>query len=94
MIVYPAFLLAGAATLLMAFGLLVFLIRPSLSDSPAGFYLLVAAYLSAMCQAYTLLISLTNEWTPRFLMAVFPHLEIIGLCLILAFLRRPSAART
>ena len=39
-----------------------------------------------MCHGYTLFISLVNEWTPRFLMAVFPFLEIIGLCLALAFL--------
>ncbi|MFN3656962.1 MAG: hypothetical protein ACK4UO_06880 [Pseudolabrys sp.] len=87
-VVYPAFLLAGAVTFVLALGFLAFLLRPSLSDSPAGFYLLVAAYLSAMCHAYTLLISLINVWTPRFLMAVFPHLAIIGLCLILAFLTR------
>jgi hypothetical protein len=36
-----------------------------------------------MCHAYTLFISLANVWTPRFLMAVFPQIEIIALCLIL-----------
>ncbi len=87
-IVYPAFLIAGGVTLVLTLGFPVFAFRPSLAESPAGFYLLVATFLGALCQSYTWFISLVNEWTPRFLMAVFPHLEIIGLCLILAFLHR------
>lgn len=93
LVVYPAFLIAGAATLLLAIGFLAYIARPALAESPVGFYLLVATFLAAMCQAYTLFISLANEWTPRFLMAVFPQLEIIGLCLMMAFLyrrRRPA----
>ncbi|AXK79072.1 hypothetical protein DW352_00165 [Pseudolabrys taiwanensis] len=85
-IVYPAFLAAGAVTLVLALGFFVFLARPALADNAAGFYLLIATYLSAMCHGYTLFISLVNEWTPRFLMAIFPHLEIIGICLVLSFL--------
>lgn len=92
-IAYPAFLIAGAVTLVLALGFLAFLARPSLADSRAGFYLLIATFLSAMAHAYTLFISLANEWTPRFLMAVFPQLEIIGLCLILAFYHRRQAVK-
>jgi hypothetical protein len=46
--------------------------------------MLISCFLAAMCHSYTLFISLVNEWTPRFLMVVFPHLEIIGLCVLLA----------
>jgi hypothetical protein len=83
MIIYPAFLLAGAVTFVLAIGFFVFVVRPGLMVSPAGFYLGIATFLSAMCHAYTLFISLANEWTPRFLMAVFPHLEIIALCVLM-----------
>jgi hypothetical protein len=84
LVVYPAFLAAGAVTLVLAFGVLTFLARPSLAAAPAGFYMLISCFLAAMCHSYTLFISLVNEWTPRFLMVVFPHLEIIGLCVLLA----------
>ena len=100
LIVYPAFLLAGAVTLLLTVGFLIFLWRPCLMDSPEGFYLGIAAFFSAMCQGYTLFISLINEWTPRFLMAVIPQIEIVAMCLVLIILhrfgiltlRRPGAA--
>jgi len=100
LIVYPSFLAVGVLTLLLAFGFLLFVVRPSLARTPAGFYLLIATFLSAMCQGYTLFISLVNEWTPRFLMAVFPHLEVIGICLVLSFLhwrrlmRRPMPMKS
>ena len=69
-------------------------------DSPEGFYLGIAAFFSALCQGYTLFISLINEWTPRFLMAVIPQIEIVAMCLVLIILhrfgiltlRRPGAA--
>ncbi len=98
-IVYPGFLMAGAVSLLLAVGLLVFIARPTLADSPAGFYLLIATFLSAMCHGYTLFVSLVNLWTPRFLMAVFPQLAVVAVCLTMALillgrqlLTRPSAA--
>lgn len=92
LIVYPAFLIAGAATLVLGVGFIAFLLRPALASSVSGFYLLIATFLSAMCHGYTLFISLVNEWTPRFLMAMFPHLEIIALCVVLVFFR--SVKRT
>ena len=100
LIVYPAFLIAGAATLVLTVVFLVFLWRPRLMESPEGFYLGIAAFFGAMCQGYTLFISLINEWTPRFLMAVIPQLEIVAMCLVLIILhrceiltlRRPGAA--
>lgn len=82
-IVYPAFLIAGAVTLVLAVGIFVFMARPALLAGRTGFYLGLAVFLSAMCHAYTMFISLANVWTPRFLMAVFPQLEIIALCLIM-----------
>lgn len=88
MIIYPAFLLAGAATFVLAIGFFVFVVWPEFMASPEGFYLGIATFLSAMCHAYTLFISLANEWTPRFLMAVFPHLEIIALCLLMTVIHR------
>jgi hypothetical protein len=88
MFIYPAFLLAGVVTLALAFSFLIFIARPVLMAGATGFYFGVAAFLSAMCQAYTLFISLVNEWTPRFLMAVFPQLEIVALCLTMILLHR------
>lgn len=88
LIVYPAFLIAGAVTLLLSFVFLLFLARPALMNTPEGFYLGIAGFTSAMCHGYTLFISLIDEWTPRFLMAVIPQIEIVALCLILIFLHR------
>ncbi|HZL30470.1 MAG TPA: hypothetical protein VFC54_05345 [Pseudolabrys sp.] len=100
LVVYPAFLVAGAVTLALTAVFLFFVWSPSLMNSPEGFYLGIAVFLAAMCQGYTLFISLINEWTPRFLMAVFPQLEIVAMCLTLIILhrcgiitlRRPSSA--
>jgi hypothetical protein len=88
LIAYPVFLIAGAVTLVLSAGLLVFLVRPELAAGYNGFYWMLACYLSTMCHAYTLCISLVNVWTPRFLMAVFPQLAIIALCLLMLALRR------
>jgi hypothetical protein len=87
-VVYPAFLIAGAVTFVLGLGFLLFIARPALMKDAAGFYFGIAAFLAAMCQGYTLFISLVNVWTPRFLMAMFPHLEIIALCLFLGLVRR------
>ncbi len=57
-------------------------------NSPEGFYLGIASFLSAMCQCYTFFISFINEWTPRFLMAVIPQIEIVALCLTMIVLHR------
>ena len=83
LVVYPAFLAAGAVTLVLAVGFLYFLARPASAASPIGYYMLLATFFSAMCHGYTLFIAIVNIWTPRFLMAVFPQIEIIALCLIL-----------
>jgi hypothetical protein len=88
LIVYPAFLIAGAVTLGLTVVFLFFLWRPRLMNSPEGFYLEIAAFFSAMCHGYTLFVSLINEWTPRFLMAVIPQLEIVAMCLVLILLHR------
>lgn len=93
LVVYPVFLIAGAVTLVLAFGVLVFIARPSLMESAIGFYVGIATFLSAMCQGYTLFISLANVWTPRFLMAVFPQLEIVALCLIMIVIHRWNGAK-
>jgi hypothetical protein len=83
-VVYPGFLIAGAATLMLALMLPVLLIWRNLWVTRAGFFLGVAVFFSAMAHIYTLFISLANVWTPRFLMAVFPQLEVIALCVLLA----------
>lgn len=88
LVAYPTFLIAGAVTLVLALGVLFFIGRPALMESGAGFYLGIAVFLSAMCHGYTLFISLANVWTPRFLMAVFPQLEIVALCLIMVVIYR------
>lgn len=72
LIVYPGFLFAGAVTFILALGFLVFVARPDLGMAPGGAYMLIATFFSAMCQSYTLFVSMVNLWTPRYLMAVFP----------------------
>jgi len=93
LVVYPVFLIAGAVTLVQAFGVLFFIARPALMESGTGFYLGIAVFMSAMCHGYTLFISLANVWTPRFLMAMFPQLEIVALCLIMVVVHRWRGTR-
>jgi hypothetical protein len=88
LLVYPAFLIAGAVSLVLSFVFLLFLVRPVLFNTPEGFYLGIAAFMSIMCHGYTIFISLINEWTPRFLMAVVPQIEIVALCVLLLVLTR------
>lgn len=88
LLVYPAFLIAGAVTFVLSFVFLLFLARPALLNTAEGFYLGIAAFMSIMCHGYTLFISLINEWTPRFLMAVVPQIEIVALCLLMIILYR------
>lgn len=88
LLVYPAFLIAGAVTFVLSFVFLLFLARPALLNTGEGFYLGIAAFMSIMCHGYTLFVSLVNEWTPRFLMAVVPQIEIVALCLVLIILHR------
>ena len=83
-VVYPVFLVCGVVTLVAAFGLIIFLVKPELATGRAGFYLLLASYFGAMCHSYTLFISMVNEWTPRFLMAVFLQIEVVGASIVLA----------
>lgn len=88
LLVYPSFLIAGAVTFALSFVFLLFLARPGLLNRAEGFYLGIAGFMSIMCHGYTLFISLINEWTPRFLMAVVPQIEIVALCLLLIILHR------
>jgi hypothetical protein len=88
LVVYPAFLAAGAVTLVLSIVFLIFLRHPALMERADGFYIGIAAFFSAMCQSYTLFMSLVNGWTPRYLMGVFPQIEIVALCLIAVCLLR------
>lgn len=88
LVVYPAFLFAGAVTFALSIAFFAFLWRPALMNSPEGFYFGSACFMSAMCQCYTFFISFINVWTPRFLMAVIPQIEIVALCLILIIMHR------
>ncbi len=87
-VVYPGFLIAGLVSLILAVALIAFIARPALAASFPVFCLLIACFLSAMCQSYTLFVSLVNVWTPRFLMGVFPQIAVIALCLVTALLLR------
>jgi len=91
-VVYPAFLAAGAVTLVLGLALIAFVLRPSLGDSGPGRYLMLAAFFAASCHVYTLLVSFINVSTPRFLMAVYPQLLMAALFLTLAFLCKRSRA--
>jgi hypothetical protein len=85
-VVYPAFILAGAATFLLSFALLYFLARPVRGAPGRGLHLMLACFFAAMAHVDMLLISLINVSTPRFLMAVYPAILLSGLFLLLAVL--------
>jgi len=93
-VVYPGFLIAGIVTFFLALGVIAFILRPALIASFRGFCLFAACYLSAMCQGYTLFVSLVNVWTPRFHMGVFPQITIIALCLVTALILRFAPHRS
>jgi hypothetical protein len=93
LVVYPAFLAMGALTLTLSVVVLVFLWRPGLLETPVGFYLGLAAVLSAMCQTYTFVVSMVISWQPRYLMAVFPQMAVVALCLIMVALHWSKVVR-
>lgn len=86
-IIYPGFLLAGGATLVLTLMSPALFFWGNLWDSRLGLYCGVAVFFSVMCHVYSLFISLANVWTPRYLMAVFPQLEVIAACLLLMLAR-------
>jgi hypothetical protein len=83
-VVYPAFLAAGIVTLLLSIALIPFLIRPSFAHGKRRQYFLVAAFMGASCQAYTIFLCLVNVSTPRFILSYYPQLLLIGIFLALA----------
>lgn len=82
-LIYPAFLAAGMLSLIVGIGLLIFLWRPKLAEQGRYFNLMVAATLGAMCQANSIIISLVNVATPRFLMAVYPQIVLMVIFLLM-----------
>jgi hypothetical protein len=87
LIAFPVFIAAGAISLLFGLGFLVFLFRPSLSNTTDGFYLLLATFFGAMCHCYTLFVGLVTGWYPMYLMPIYPQLALIFVCLIALTLR-------
>jgi hypothetical protein len=83
-VIYPAFLGAGLVSLLLGIGVVVFLWKPELADRPRLHYLMLAGFFSAMCQVHTIVVSLVNVATPRFLMAVYPQLILVFIFLVVA----------
>ncbi len=82
---YPAFLIAGVATFVLGLGLIAFIVRPSMADASRPRHdLMLACFFAATAQSYTLLISLINVSTPRFLMAVYPDILLAALFSIMA----------
>jgi len=88
LIAYPVFLAAGAISLVAGLSFSVFLFRPSLANTTDGFFLLLATFFGAICHCYTLFVGLVTGWDPRYLMAIYPELVLIFLCLISLALRR------
>jgi hypothetical protein len=87
-VLYPSFLLAGAIALVLAFVIVLFLIRPRLADSGNARYLMLAAFFAASAHSYTFLLSFVATSTPRFLMAVYPQVVVAGVFLVMPMLRR------
>jgi hypothetical protein len=81
-ITYPAFALAGMITLILSFFLLRYLWEPKAADNPRHQYLMMAAFFAVTCHSSMLLISFINVSTPRFLMAVYPHILLSALFLL------------
>ena len=77
-IVYPAFLVAGAISLILSAVLVIFLWRPSLSSVSLRLqYLMLASFFAATCQIHTIIIAFINVPTPRFLMSVYPQMLLM-----------------
>lgn len=83
-LVYPAFLLAGIVTLVLAFLLPALLLRPPGYDEGRKQDLMMAAFFGLLCHSSMLLTSFVNVSTPRFLMMVYPHILLAGLFLVRA----------
>jgi hypothetical protein len=88
LVVYPAFLIAGAVTFVLSFFLLRYLWRPKAADSAWHNDLMIAAFFALTCHSSMFLISLINVSTPRFLMMVYPHILLAALFLLRAL--RPA----
>jgi hypothetical protein len=54
---------------------------------------MIAAIFAATAHVYTLLISFMNVSTPRYLIAVYPQILLVGLFLLLAAMRRSRVDR-
>jgi hypothetical protein len=100
LIVYPAFLIAGAVTFVLSFFLLRYLWRPKAADNAWHGALMIAAFFALACHSSMFAISLINVSTPRFLMMVYPHILLAALFLLRALrpawvesgaLRRPGS---
>jgi hypothetical protein len=83
-VVYPAFLAAGFVTFILSIALIPFLIWPSLAQGEGRQYFLIAAFLGASCQAYTIFLCFVNVSTPRFILSYYPQLLLIGIFMALA----------
>ncbi|MEW6451041.1 MAG: hypothetical protein AB1490_10350 [Pseudomonadota bacterium] len=92
-LVYPAFLMAGAISLALSPLLIVFMARRMLGATQRGHFLMLSCFFAAMAHSYTILISLVNVSTPRFLMGVYPQLILVGVFLLLAIKPRWAVAQ-
>ena len=88
-VVYPALLFAGVLTLAVGLLLPIFVVRRFVGDGPLR-YVMIAAFFAATAHVYTLLISFMNVSTPRYLIAVYPQILLVGLFLLLAAMRRST----
>jgi hypothetical protein len=91
-VVYPALLFAGVLTLAVSLLLPIFVVRRFVGDAPLR-YVMIAAIFAATAHVYTLLISFMNVSTPRYLIAIYPQILLVGLFLLLAAMRRSRVDR-
>jgi len=87
-LIYPTFLLLGLVSLIMSIGLSALLWKPRLAVSLRVRNLMVAGFFATMCQTHTVIISLINVATPRFLMAVYPQILLTIVFLSMAAVPR------
>jgi hypothetical protein len=93
-IVYPGFVTAGVVTFGLSLLLIAFIVRPHLGDRGRLQYLMVACFLAAAAQIYSFAIGFTNISSTRFMMAVYPHIVLSAVFLLLALAPRLATARS
>ena len=93
-VVYPAFITAGMITFGLSLLLIGFIARPDLGGRQCFQYLMMACFFAATAQLYSFAVGLTNISSTRFMMAVYPHIVLSAVFLLLAVAPRLATMRS